>query len=90
MSISDERENFSKPSLAAGIISKENQDRRLYYIFGSILEMDKGRAETNRPEDKNANDDAKGFTCNYMCREKKEVDDSSPLQITWMHQYEDT
>ena len=50
MDISDEWENFSKSSSSVGNPSCK--------ILGIILEMDKGWTSTNRPEYKEAKDDA--------------------------------
>ena len=60
-------------------------------IFGTILKMDKGGTQTNRPKDKKVDDDdAISFTFEIrhrkiICVKKRR---KLAVKITWMHQYE--
>ena len=58
-SVSDKRENFSKPNCAAEISSEVECPS--CKIRGTILEMDEGRKSINEPKDEKDNNDASGL-----------------------------
>ena len=63
-------------------------------ILKTILEIDKEGTKTNGREDKKANDDAQSLRSErweekIICVKKAE-EDSPVLEISWIHQYEDS
>ena len=63
-------------------------------ILGTIIKMNKGGNQTNRPKDKKIDDYAPILyprdDIDYMCQEKKEEEDTLALRIDLMHQYKDS
>ena len=72
----------------------KHQDSPPCKILRTILNMDKGRTQTNGPKKKNVNNNAQGdlhlrddIECMYW--EKKEEENSLILRIALIHQYKD-